>query len=67
MHIDSDKLLTVTNFAKQKGLTRQHIYRLIESELIDSIEIDHIVFVVLNDMAENFQRQRRIKVKKSDE
>ena len=64
MQIDSEKLITVTNFAKQKGLARQHVYRLIESGLINSIEIDQISFVVLDEKAENFQRQRKIKQKK---
>jgi hypothetical protein len=64
MQIDSEKLITVTNFAKQKGLARQHVYRLIDSGLINSIEIDSISFVVLDEKAENFQRQRKIKQRK---
>lgn len=64
MQIDSEKLITVTNFAKQKGLARQHVYRLIDSGLINSIEIDKISFVVLDEKAENFQRQRKIKQRK---
>jgi len=64
MQIDSEKLITVTNFAKQKGLARQHVYRLIDSGLINSIEIDQISFVVLDEKAENFQRQRKIKQRK---
>jgi hypothetical protein len=64
MQIDSEKLITVTNFAKQKGLARQHVYRLIEAGLINSIEIDSISFVILDEKAENFQRQRKIKQRK---
>lgn len=59
MQIDSEKLLTVTNFAKQKGLTRQHIYRLIDAGIINSIVIDNIIFVILDKKAKNLERQRK--------
>jgi len=59
MQIDSEKLLTVTNFGKQKGLTRQHIYRLIDAGMITSILIDNILFVVLDEKADNLKRQRK--------
>ena len=65
MQIDSEKLLTITNFAKQKGLTRQHVYRLIDSGIFSSIQIDGIQFVVLDDLAENFKRQRKEKGRKT--
>jgi hypothetical protein len=61
MQINPDKLLTVTNFAKQKGLTRQHIYRLIDAGLINSISIDNILFVVMDEKAKKFKRQRKEK------
>jgi DNA-binding phage protein len=64
MQINPEKLLTVTNFAKQKGLTRQHIYRLIDAGSINSISIDNILFVVLDEKSENFQRIRKEKRKK---
>ena len=65
MQVDSEKLLTITNFAKQKGLTRQHVYRLIDSGIFSSIQIDGIQFVVLDDLAENFKRQRKEKGRKT--
>jgi uncharacterized protein YqfB (UPF0267 family) len=64
MQIDSEKLITITNFAKQKGLTRQYVYRLIDSGIFSSIQIDGIQFVVLDELAENFKRQRKEKVRK---
>jgi predicted Kef-type K+ transport protein len=64
MQVETEKLLTVTNFAKQKGLTRQHVYRLIVAGSLTSIVIDGIVFVLTDDKAENLQRQRKEKVKK---
>lgn len=63
MQINPEKLLTVTNFAKQKGLTRQHIYRLIDAGSINSISIDNILFVIMDEKAENFKRQRKEKRK----
>jgi len=61
MQINPEKLITVTNFAKQKGLTRQHIYRLIDAGLINSISIDNILFVIVDEKAVGFQRQRKEK------
>jgi len=65
MQVETEKLLTVTNFAKQKGLTRQHVYRLIAAVSLTSVVIDGIVFVLNDDKAENLQRQRKEKVKRS--
>lgn len=64
MQVETEKLLTVTNFAKQKGMARQHVYRLIESGLLNSVIIDGIAFVLIDAKAENLQRQRKEKVKK---
>jgi uncharacterized protein YqfB (UPF0267 family) len=64
MQVNSEKLLTITNFAKQKGLTRQHVYRLIDSGIFSSIQIDGIQFVVLDELAEKFKRQRKEKGRK---
>jgi hypothetical protein len=64
MQVETDKLVTVTNFAKLKGLARQHVYRLIEIGLINSVVIDGINFVLIDDKAESLQRQRKEKAKK---
>jgi hypothetical protein len=67
MQVETDKLITVTNFAKLKGLARQHVYRLIESGVLNSVNIDGINFVLIDDKAENLQRQRKEKVKNPKE
>ncbi len=58
MRIDSNKLKTVSNFAKEKGFTRQHVYRLIKNNEINSIEIDGIKFIILDKKSENLERKR---------
>jgi len=58
MHIDSTKLRTVTNFAEEKGFTRQHVYRLIKNGEINSLKIDGIVFVIFDKKAKQFERKR---------
>ena len=64
MKIEINNLVTVTNFAALKGLTRQHVYRLIESKSINSVSIDGIIFIVKDKKAEELQRLRKEKVKK---
>jgi hypothetical protein len=61
MLIDKDKLLTVSNFAKLKQMTRQHIYRLAKPGIITLIEIDGVAFIELDDKAENLERLRKQK------
>jgi len=58
MRIDSNKLKTVTNFAEEKGFTRQHVYRLIKSEELNSVQIDGVTFVILDKKAESLDRKR---------
>lgn len=58
MYIDPNKLQTITNFGKEKGITRQHVYRLIESGEINQVIIDGVKFVHLDEKAESFERKR---------
>lgn len=59
MQVNTEQLITVTNFATRKGITRQHVYRLIESGDINAIMIDGISFVLLDEQSENLQRKRK--------
>jgi len=61
MKIDIDKLITVSNFAIDKKLSRQHVYRLAENEELTLIKIDNISFILLNNKANDFERKRKIK------
>ncbi|MEX0723904.1 MAG: hypothetical protein WD357_01990 [Gracilimonas sp.] len=59
MKIDTNKLQTISNFAEEKGITRQHVYRLIKNKEINGIEIDGVSFVILDEKAEHFKRKRK--------
>lgn len=63
MLVDINFLETVTNFAKRKNLTRQHVYRLAESGKITMIKIDSIAFILLDEKAEVLERLRKPKTK----
>jgi hypothetical protein len=56
-NIDVKKLRKVSNFAKDKGIFRTSVYRLMEEDVIDYITIDKIVFVVLNDKAISYKKR----------
>ena len=58
MKIDLDKLLTVSNFAFLKGLSRQHVYRLVENNELTLIKIDGISFIFMDEKATDFVRKR---------
>ena len=64
MQVNTEQLITVTNFANQKGIARQHVYRLIESGDINFVIIDGISFVLLDGKSETLQRKRKEKVYK---
>jgi hypothetical protein len=58
MRIDSNKLKTVSNFAEEKGFTRQHVYRLIKSGDLNSIEIDGVHFIIIDEKSNKLERKR---------
>jgi hypothetical protein len=59
MNVDIEKLMTVSNYAKLKDLTRQHVYRLIKSGELTLVEIDGIKFIYLNEKSQDFIRKRQ--------
>ncbi len=59
MLINTEELLTITNFASSKQLSRQHVYRLIESNEITKVEIDGVLFILQDEKAKNFLRKRK--------
>ena len=59
MKIDIDKLVTVSNFANEKKLSRQHVYRLADNEELTLIKIDNIAFIFLDNKANEFERKRK--------
>ncbi len=61
MIINTEKLVTITNYAKMSGLSRQHVYRLITNNELTEIKIDTISFILLDDKANSFERKRKPK------
>lgn len=59
MIINTEDLLTIANFASLKQLSRQHIYRLIESNELTKVEIDGVSFILQDEKAKNFIRKRK--------
>jgi len=58
MQINIKKLITISNYAKLKQITRQHVYRLVLSNEIDEVKIDDVAFIYLDDKALSFERKR---------
>ena len=48
LKVDRSKLVTVTNYAKVNGLTRQTIYARAKAKTIKLIELDGVKFVNLD-------------------
>lgn len=59
MLINTEELLTIANYASLKQLSRQHVYRLIDSNEITKVEIDGVLFILLDEKARNFARKRK--------
>lgn len=58
MNINIEKLLTVSNYALQKGLSRQHVYKLVENKELTMLLIDGVSFIFLNEKAVDFVKKR---------
>ena len=57
MKIDTSKLKTLSNFGNMKGLSRQRVHILVQDGRFDTIGIDGVKFIVLNDKALKFKKQ----------
>lgn len=57
MKIDTNILKTFANYGKLKNISRQRIYRLVEAGRFDTIEIDGVKFIVMNDKAIKYKKQ----------
>jgi hypothetical protein len=58
MEINTKKLLTISNFALLKGLSRQHVYKLIENKELTLVLIDGVSFILIDEKAIDFVRKR---------
>ena len=57
MRIDSNKLKTFPNFGRMKNISRQRIHKLVEAERFDTIEIDGVKFIIMNEKAIKYKKQ----------
>ncbi len=57
MNINSEKLRTVKNYGNMKNISRQRIYKLVEANKLDSIDIDGVRFIIMNDKAIKYKKQ----------
>ena len=57
MKVELKKLKTFSNFGKIKNLSRQRVYKLVESGKFDSIDIDGVKFIILNQKATKYKKQ----------
>lgn len=57
MKVDITKLKTFTNFGKMKGISRQRIHILVNARRFNTIEIDGIQFIVMNEKALKYEKQ----------
>lgn len=45
LKLDRTKLITVTNYAKKKGVERQTVYNWVKSKQVVSVDIDGVMFI----------------------
>ena len=57
MKIDINSLKTFSNFGKLKNISRQRIHILVQDGRFDTIEIDGVKFIIMNDKAINYKKQ----------
>ena len=63
MQVETENLFTITNFGLQKGIVRQHIYRMLEAGKLNGVEIDGVMFIIKDELSDNLERQRKPKTK----
>lgn len=59
MNVNIEKLLTVSNYANLKELSRQHVYKLVDNQELTMIKIDGVNFILLDEKALDFVRKRQ--------
>ena len=57
MKIDSKALKTIKNYGDTKNISRQRIYKLVEAGKLDSLDIDGVRFIIMNDKAIKYKKQ----------
>jgi hypothetical protein len=54
MKIETNKLKTYSNFGQMKNITRQRIYRLVKAGRFETVEIDGVKFILMNNKATKY-------------
>lgn len=57
MKVETSKLKTFTNFGKMKCISRQRIHLLVRGGKFDTIAVDGLKFIVLNDKAIKYEKK----------
>jgi hypothetical protein len=55
-NINIKELVTPITFAKEKGVSKQSIYKIIAKNKVDVIKIDGVMFIVLNEKTKKYRR-----------
>ncbi len=55
--VDINKLVSIINYGKQKGISRQRIYKLIEAGKLDFVVIDGSKFIYLTEKSKSYKKQ----------
>ncbi len=56
--VDITKLKSPQNFANDKGVVRQLIYRMMDKGLLDTVDIDGTRFIILNKKASEYRNTK---------
>ena len=57
MLIETSELKTFTNFGKLKKISRQRIHIMVQEEKFNTVEIDGVKFIVMNEKAIKYKKQ----------
>ena len=57
MKIDIELLKTFTNYGDMKNISRQRIYKLVTAGKLDSIDIDGVRFIIMNEKSNKYKKQ----------
>lgn len=52
-------LIRCSNYAKKKGITRSWAWQLVDLDELDGVEIDGVLFIIMNMKAVHFKRKRK--------
>ena len=57
MKINTELLKTIKNYGDMKNISRQRIYKLVEAGKLDSLDIDGVRYIIMNDKAIKYKKQ----------